>query len=297
MGSDAHLVVHASAGWNATAALLTLGWTRVDELERRWSRFLPTSEISLLNQRAGAPVAVSDETVLLVTLAMAAWEMTAGRFDPTVGAALSAYGYDRDFALVAQAPTVSAAPPDPRPAPGPAGITVEAEAHTVTLPAGVTFDPGGIGKGLAADLVVEALVDAGAAGALVNLGGDLRVAGEPPDGDGWSISLPDPVRPERELARFSLPDGGVATSSRLHRWWPTTTGPAHHLLDPSTGRPSTTATVAATVVADRAWRAEALAKAVFLGGEDDLDRHAAHAIVVTADGHCHATPALAEALR
>jgi thiamine biosynthesis lipoprotein len=166
------------------------------------------------------------------------------------------------------------------------------------LPPGVRFDPGGIGKGLAADMVAEWLVGAGALGALVNLGGDLRAAGDPPDAGGWAISLPDPVRPGRELARFALPHGAVATSSRLRRRWCTAAGPAHHLLDPATGRPATGGTVAVSVVADRAWRAEALATALFLMGPGGLDRCPdAPAIVLTADGRRHASPALEATLR
>lgn len=295
MGSDAHVIVVTDADADA-ARLLAGAWARVDDLERRWSRFLPDSEVSTLNRGAGAPVVVSADTVALVWCALAAWSLTRGRFDPTVGAALSALGYDRDFLDVTRgAPPGATA--DAGPAPGPAGIEVDPASRTVTLPAGVSFDPGGIGKGLAADLVAEALVDAGALGALVNLGGDLRAAGAPPEADGWPISLPDPVRPRCELARFSLPHGAVASSSRLRRRWHTTAGPVHHLIDPSTGRPATGKTVAVSVVAERAWRAEALAKALFLAGPDGLDHLDAHAIVVTADGRRHASPALEATLR
>ena len=61
----------------------------------------------------------------------------------------------------------------------------------MTLPPGVGFDPGGIGKGLAADLVVDLLLDGGAAGACVDLGGDGRMAGEPPTG-GWRVGIGNP---------------------------------------------------------------------------------------------------------
>jgi thiamine biosynthesis lipoprotein len=95
-----------------------------------------------------------------------------------------------------------------------------------------------------------------------------------------------------------LPHGAVATSSRLRRRWSTSTGPAHHLIDPTTGRPAAGGTVAVSVVADRTWRAEALTKALFLDGPDGLDRYPdAHALVVTADGCRHASPALEATLR
>ena len=298
MGSDAHIVVIADGGEAAADRLLAAAWARLDDLEGRWSRFRPDSEVSALNRDAGGPVAVSTDTLLLVSRAIAAWELTEGRFDPTVGAALIALGYDREFADVARSGAAASAGAAPRPAPGPEGIDVDRRRGTITLPGGVSFDPGGIGKGLSADLVGEMLLDAGALGALVNLGGDLRAVGEAPGGDGWPVGLPDPLRPGHELARFTLPHGAVATSSRLRRWWPTSAGPVHHLVDPATGLSATTATVAVSVVADRAWRAEALAKALFLGGPDEIDRHPdTHAIVVTADGRRHASPALEATLR
>lgn len=298
MGSDAQVLVVTDPGADPAiaAALLARAWAHIEVLEGRWSRFRADSEVSLVNRAGGSPVAVSADTVALVTHAIAAWTLTAGRFDPTVGAALVALGYDRDFTEVPrQSPRVH---DDSGPVPGPAGIELDAERSTVTLPAGVSFDPGGIGKGLAADLVADALLDAGARGALVNLGGDLRAAGDAPDPGGWPVSLPDPLRSGHELARFSLPDGAVATSSRLHRRWRTATGPAHHLIDPTTGRPSTGDTVAVTVVADRGWWAEALAKSLFLDGPPALDRHPdVHSLVVTADGCRHASHALQATLR
>ncbi len=300
MGSDAHLLVVTEADADPAVAprLLAWAWARIETLEDRWSRFRPGSEISVLNRHGGAPVAVSADTITLIAHALAAWDLTDGRFDPTVGTAIAALGYDRDFDEVAHGTHPVPDALGAGPAPGPEEIDLDADAGTVVLPPGMRFDPGGIGKGLAADMVAEALVGAGALGALVNLGGDLRAAGEPPDAGGWAISLPDPVRAGRELARFALPHGAVATSSRLRRRWRTLAGPAHHLLDPATGRPATGATVAVSAVAGSAWRAEALATALFLLGPGGLDRHPdTPAIVVTADGRRHASPSLQATLR
>jgi len=139
----------------------------------------------------------------------------------------------------------------------------------VVLPAGVRVEPGGIGKGLAADLVTSELLDAGAAGALVNLGGDVRVRGnDGTDGGGWVIGIEDPHEDTRDVAVVTIADGAVCTSSRLFRRWRTRAGEAHHLLDPSTGRHLGGDVDAVTVVAGEAWWAEALTKAVFVAGAD-----------------------------
>jgi thiamine biosynthesis lipoprotein len=290
MGTDAHLVVVGGDD-----AILRRGETHVRELEQRWSRFLETSEISMLNRHAGHPVVVSADTFDLVHKAVAAWELSNGCFDPTVGAALIAHGYDRDFSMLAA--TVPATPRT-APAPGAAAIELMPEINVIAVPLGVTLDPGGIGKGLAADLTASLLTDAGACGALVNLGGDLRAVGRAPTMDGWVITVPDPLEPGRELLRLAISDGAVATSSRLRRRWMTESGQAHHLIDPRTGRPAHTDVVAVTVVAAEGWWAEALTKALFLTGPAGLDDYEdLHAVIVTADGARHCTPGLEATLR
>jgi thiamine biosynthesis lipoprotein len=168
----------------------------------------------------------------------------------------------------------------------------------VTLPAGVRFDSGGIGKGLAADLVAQRLVDVGAMGALVNLGGDLRAIGAPPVSDGWVVGVADPVDPNMELFRIGLRAGAVATTSSLKRRWMTTSGETHHLIDPATGQPAVSDVVGVTVVAQEAWWAEAVTKALFIRGPDALGLYPhTHAVMVTADGRRHFSSAFEEIMR
>lgn len=292
MGSDAHLMV---VGGDDT--ILRRGEERVRELERRWSRFLDMSELNRLNRSAGCLAIVSADTFNLVTKAVSAWRATGGRFDPTVGPALAAHGYDRDFRDLVASTTPSVLTAS-RPAPGLDGIEMFSGISAITLPVGVSLDAGGIGKGLAADLTARFLVAEGAEGALVSLGGDLRAIGRPPSSEGWVVTVPDPMRSERELLRLAMPGGGVATSSRMRRRWRTTSGDAHHLIDPRTGRPAQTGVVAVTVVAGEAWWAEAVAKALFLAGPSGFDEiDDVHAVVVTADGTRHATADLEGTLR
>ena len=144
--------------------------------------------------------------------------------------------------------------------------------YFVRLPAGSGFDAGGIGKGLAADLIVSELMAAGAAGACVNLGGDLRVAGHAPGGGSWVVAVEHPLH-DNALFTLDIAGGAAATSSTLRRSWTTVRGERmHHLIDPSTGRPSVTDLVQATVVAANAWVAEGLVKALLLrGGANAFD--------------------------
>lgn len=257
MGSDVHLIVVGGPG-----SLAARGRSRLQRLEQLWTRFDVTSELATLNRRGD--MAVSWETRLLVSRALRAWTITDGAFDPTVHDALVSAGYDRTFEAIDSSSAASAAH-SVAVVPGPGGIEIDAVAGDVRLPPGVRIDAGGIGKGLAADVVAEELLADGASGVCINVGGDIRVAGHPPDGGRWRIAVEHPGSTE-PLAVLALDAGGVATSSPLRRSWARGARRAHHIIDPRTARPAVTEVAAATVVASEAWQAEALAKAAVLAG-------------------------------
>jgi thiamine biosynthesis lipoprotein len=282
----------------APSGALAAAQRRLAELEARWSRFRPSSEISTLNRAAGRPVAVSPETLTLVALAVLGWQATGGRFDPTVLDALEAAGYDRSFdQLPADRHGTADNRPALGPAPGLAGIRIDTEAGTVTLPVGTRLDPGGIAKGYAADLLCADLRAGGAAGACVNVGGDLRVSGTAPGGGPWTIAVPNPHG--GEAATLELIEGAAATSSPLRRAWHAGGRRAHHLIDPHTGQPADTGILQATVVAGEAWRAEVAAKAALLAGLPDAlplaTRLGTEALIVDQDGGIHLTARLQQA--
>ncbi len=264
MGCDAHLIVIGADSELADSLV-----ERLVGLELRWSRFIPDSELTRLNAGSGAPTVVSDETMMLIQRAIWAWQITGGLFDPTVLPAVLSAGYTRSFEELSNQ---RAARRTPSEVPGCADIEIHPRINLVQLPAGVGIDPGGIGKGLAADLVAVEAVEAGATAALVSLGGDLRVAGDPPD-EGWEIAV-DHFQPRE--ARINLRGGALATSSTLRRRWSTDAGEAHHVIDPRTGQPSSGAAVSCSVIAAEAWWAEALATALLVcWGEPELERELA----------------------
>ncbi|MDO8307796.1 MAG: FAD:protein FMN transferase [Actinomycetota bacterium] len=273
MGTDCHVLVDVPTGTPTVLAsdLLDAAVQRVGLLEASWSRFLPDSDLSRLNASAGrGPVAVSGDLLLLVERMVTAWQESAGLFDPTVLTSVTALGYDEDFDLVQTRPATSAAAALPlAPAPGMAGVLVDSDRATVRLPAGVGIDPGAIGKGLAADLIVAEIMAAGASAVLVNLGGDVSFAGALSDGAPWCIGIQDERRPEGAqrlltLLEFDPVDerAAVATSTILKRRW--AQGRRHHVIDPRTGTMADGDLVQVTVVADEAWWAEAAATAALL---------------------------------
>ena len=240
------------------------------------------------------PIIVSPETFRLLERAVSAWNITHGCYDPTVLDAVIANGYDRTFMHVPSVRSSDANDPSPSAAPGCDGIELNERLLAVTLPAGVRIDPGGIGKGLAADLVAEALTACGADGALVDVGGDIRVSGAGPHDGAWVIDIADPIDESRPLAHLELTDAGIATSSALRRSW-VLGDRRHHLIDPATGRPTDTGVAQATVIAPEAWRAEALTKAIFVTGSID-PANGTSAVIVDTRGGRTGTPDLMKLL-
>jgi thiamine biosynthesis lipoprotein len=288
MGTDAHLIVTARSPRTASAAL-DRGRERVEELEALWSRFRPASEVSVLNALAGIPVSVSPETVALVQRALDGVRLTGGLFDPTVLGAVVRAGYDRTYADVDPLATTD----DTRTLGAPL-IEVDPVALLVRLPEGVGFDPGGIGKGLAADIVVRELAER-VDGVCVNIGGDLRVLGDAPDPAGWAVEIEDPFGgPSRGV--ISLVAGAIATSSRTKR----VLAQGHHLIDPSTGTPARVGAASATVLAGQGWIAEVAAKAAFLAGPTRatsvLEALGADGMVILDDGSERRSPGYARFL-
>jgi thiamine biosynthesis lipoprotein len=258
MGTAARVLVRGGP-----PALPARAWARLEDLEARWSRFRPTSELCRLNAAGGSPIVVSHDTYYVVARAIGSWRATQGWFDPTVLDALEAAGYDRDFDAIADDRDARVDPRPPAPAPGCDGIELLPLLPAVQLPVGVRLDLGGIGKGTAADLVVDELLAAGAEGACVDLGGDVRVGGTGPDERTWRIDLDPELAPGRS---FRLADGAVATSTRSRRAWMRDGVARHHLIDPRVGVPAATGLRSVTVVAAEAAAAEVLAKAAFVAG-------------------------------
>jgi thiamine biosynthesis lipoprotein len=276
MGSTVEVVVGAADPEPLAAAALD----QVARLERCWSRFVPGSELIRLNAAAGRSVTVSPALLLAVESAAALYAETGGAFDPTVGARLAALGYDRTFAEVAASSPVAVAPPEGR-APGMAGVAVDRGRRTVTVPAGVTLDLGGLGKGLAADLICRRLLRLGASAVCVAVGGDVAAAGDAPGG-GWSIPVEDPFG-DGVLFHHRLTAGAIVASTIRFRSWERAGRRLHHLIDPRTGDPAdglhTVVVAAAPTAGDVqaaaepqqtiAARAEALAKAALVLGPED----------------------------
>jgi FAD:protein FMN transferase len=255
------------------------------EAHRTLSRFDPDSELSRLNRDPRRTVPVSPLLRRLVGAALSAGLRSGGLVDATLADEIEACGYaeSRDFSAGTAAVHLSArgGPAAPSPRAGWCELAVDERARTVSRPPGVRIDPGGIAKGLMADLVAEAL--ACFRSFAVDCCGDLRVGGTA--GRARAIQVGDP-RGGKPLHELRIASGAIATSGITKRSWVDADGRvAHQILDPATGLPAFTGIVQATAVAPSGLHAETLAKAALLAGPGGADAWLPFGgVIVTEDG-------------
>ena len=245
----------------------------LEDFDRRLSRFRAESELSVLNADSRDVVAASPLLRAAVHAGLWAATITDGLVDPTLVDALETAGYDASLGRYDSQPlgeVLAVAPPRRPAAADPRArwrqIVVDDAQAVIRRPPGIRLDSGGTGKGLAADAV--ALLLAGEERFIVDCGGDVRVGGPGAERAPFDVAVVHPLT-GRVGETFPLVAGGVATSGIDRRLWRGSAGrPAHHLIDPSTGRPAWTGVVGATAVAPSALEADVLAKAALLSGPE-----------------------------
>lgn len=231
----------------------------LDLVEAACSRFRPDSEVSVLGKSGGVPTDVSPLLAELILTALTAAWRTDGDVDPTVGAAVVALGYNRDFAVLSDEPAPSATITTPA-----SWSMIELSDRTVTVPDGVLLDLGATAKAFAADRCARQVAAMTGSGVLVNLGGDIATAGNAPAG-GWQVLVHDTVGDP--ASRIALPSGAaLATSSTTRRRWRTGGEIVHHILDPRTGRSVDPVWRTVTVAADTCVDANTVATAAIVRG-------------------------------
>jgi len=275
LGTSVHLLVTDPRGTERACALLR---EELDAIDRACSRFRPDSELWRVNNARGRAVRVSELLAEAVAVALAAADVTDGDVDPTCGRSLVRLGYDRDFA-VARLTTGPLAQPA-APAAGWQAVELDRDRREIRIPGDVLLDLGATAKALAADRAATRIAAALNCGTLVNLGGDIRVAGEPPD-QGWPVGIADdrefggaevaagPGRlgPPLHDAVVTIRDGGLATSSTKIRAWSRGTARLHHIIEPSSGMPVNSCWRTVSVAAATCVDANTASTAAIIRGE------------------------------
>jgi len=215
------------------------------ERDRMFSRFRPDSELSRVNRAPGTVVKVSPAFAEMLVFAVRAARRTDGLVDPTLGAAIEAAGYDRDFSEL-----------HPSAEPAEAGAcgrwrSLRLRQTLVHRPHGVRLDLNGVVKGKTVDDAL-ALIDGEG---FVSAGGDLAARGA------VDVALPGD-------GAVRVLNGGLATSSIVKRRWLRAGVWQHHLIDPATGRSCETPWREVTVSAASCLEADVAAKAALLLGRE-----------------------------
>ncbi|MEJ6514388.1 MAG: FAD:protein FMN transferase [Acidimicrobiia bacterium] len=271
-------------------SLLGVARVRLEELEKRWSRFISSSDICALNQSKGVAISVHPDTITLVRYLVDAQRLTNRFFDPTLLPSLVQLGYARSMSNASLVTQLDGSLRWGEPL---VTTSIDIENSTVTLPAGLTLDPGGLGKGLAADIVASELRELGAEGVCVSIGGDIRCSGIGPINGAWSIPVASPFPLSDILATGTLFDGAIATSSLDAKTWSVGNKAMHHVLSPKTGQPlprSLDQVIQTTVIGAEAVWAEVFATVALVAGVSEgfarIEAAGLAALAVFADGRC-----------
>jgi thiamine biosynthesis lipoprotein len=238
----------------------------VDVVDRACSRFRADSELSRANAAAGSPVEVGPELMDATATAIEMARLCDGWYDPTVGGAVIAAGYDRGLSEIETAGPGPVLPAEP------AGrwpeIVLDRARSTLTVPVGVRLDLGGSAKGWAVDRALQLIAAelAPGIGVCVSAGGDLAVTGPAPAG-GWPVHVSQSLHGAPTDAGIGLFSGAVASSGAVRRTWRIDGRRFHHLVNPRTGRPGTERWRLVTVHARTCALADTAATAAWLMGD------------------------------
>jgi len=284
MGNTADLTVIGDP------ALLGVARVRLNELEQRWSRFIESSDLCVLNQSKGVAISVHPDTITLVRYLVDAQRLTNRFFDPTLLPSLVQLGYAQSMTNASLVTQLDGSLRWGEPL---AATSIDFENLTVTLPIGLTLDPGGLGKGLADDIVASELHDLGAEGVCISLGGDISCSGTGPINGAWTIPVASPFLSSEILATATLTDGAIATSSLDAKTWSVGNKDMHHVLNPKTGLPlrrSPDQIIQSTVIGAEAVWAEVFSTVVLFAGIVEgftqVEAAGLAALAVFADGRC-----------
>jgi len=238
----------------------------LNHVENLLSRYIPESEISLINRNAGARmVDVSQETLDVLLCACNISKLSKGLFDITIGPLVDVW----DFKHATHVPsdtvinkTLGLINSD--------DLFINKRRNTVRLrKTHQSIDLGGIGKGYACDRCMQLLRIRGISSAFLCIGGNVSVMGNLPDGRPWNVGIRHPRKNDNVIASLSVTDTSVVTSGDYERYFTDGDGNRwHHIINPITGYPAHSDVISATVIHENSMLADALSTAFLVAGTE-----------------------------
>jgi thiamine biosynthesis lipoprotein len=235
---------------------------RIEQLISEW---IPTSDISLVNQQAGKqPVKVHAEVFELLQRSVKFSKLTDGAFDVTWAGMDRIWKFDGSMKEMPSEERIrnSVQNVDYQ------NLILNEKDTTVFLQKqGMKIGTGGIGQGYIADRIKQLLLVSGNASGLVNISGDITSWGKQPDGKPWTVAIINPVNKEKVFAFFPLEETAIETSGNYEKFVVFNGIRYAHIIDPRTGYPAQ-GVVSVSVFANHTEIADALATGVFVLGVD-----------------------------
>jgi len=278
MGTIASLTVR-DADPATAARLTTIAQETFDAFNARFSLYRPDSELSRLNAAGTNGMSISAEMVELLHVCRHYHALTEGAFDPTVAPAVQAWGFSGG--RTPDAPPGAEALAALRERIGFAQVHIDQRQARFTT-AAMQLDFGGIAKGVAIDRAFTRLATEHDGPLLLNLGGEMRVQGQPTPARPWRIGVRNPFDRGTIIGVLELPSGMATATSGHYERFVTLDGVRYsHIIDPRTAAP-TTGMAGVTVLCADSTAADALSTALFVLGLEEGGRLAARLDTVEA---------------
>ncbi len=239
------------------------GLKEIRRLEKLLSTWIPESELSQVNSAAGIqPVHVSKETMDLLEYSLKMDNLTEGGFNIAIGPAVTVWNVS-DKGRIPTSQELDTL----RPLIDLTNMKLMRQAGKVFLAVpGMQVDVGGIGKGFAADLAAEVMIDVGAIAGVVAISGDIKTFGRMPDGQQFLFGIQHPRKEQGHvLATIELENEAVSTAGDYQRYFEHDGVRYHHILNPNTLQPARS-TQSVTVIASQGVMADGLDTGIFVMG-------------------------------
>lgn len=231
-------------------------FSELKRIEKTYSRFLDSSELSKLNSNLGKWQKVSEEMIYLIETSEKIRKQTNGNFDITLKSTLERLGYDKNYTFKEKENKKTILQKIKQIFPP---IKIDKRNKKIFLRKEIEF--GGCGKGFALDKVSKILDENGVTHYYINAGGDIFAKQYGPP---WEILLEHPENPDMAIGKVILNNKAIAASSPNKRKW----GKYHHLINARTELPANEVK-AIFVLAEKGIEADAYATALFTAGFDD----------------------------
>lgn len=226
MGSDCEFQLCFGGGSDSQLIFKCLQ-DELERLESKYSRFRKDSLLSQIN--LGKEVTIDNETISLLEHAFNCFEQSEGLFDVTAGRLNSLWDFKKKKVPSQEEISYALSVTD--------FSKVSWNNGILSMPAGMNVDFGGIVKEYAADTLAVLAKKFGVRYGLINLGGDIAIVGNKPDGIAWKVGITDPRGTETEIASIDIYSGGLATSGDYKRYFIYEGKRYSHILNPKTGFP------------------------------------------------------------